>query len=152
MRPGVRLALDWGRARIGVAACDSGGLLAYPVETVPNGPDALARIGALVAEHQPVEVVLGLPVALSGAEERAAAELRSVAAELGRAVPGVPLRLVDERLTTVVAARGLRAAGRSSKRQRAVIDQAAAVAMLQGALDSERNTGQPPGALANQEL
>lgn len=147
MRTGVRLALDWGKARIGVAASDPGGILAHPVETVPAGPGALARIAALVVEYEPIEVVLGLPRNLSGAEGPAAIAVREVAAELAAGLDGVPIRLVDERLTTVTAARRLSSAGRSARRQRQVIDQAAAVALLEETLQHERTTGRPPGEL-----
>lgn len=147
MRPGTRLAVDWGTARIGIAACDPAGTLAYPVETVPGGPAAIGRIRALVDEYQPIEVVLGLPRTLAGTESHAAARIREVAVELTAALPGLPVRLVDERLSTAAAARKLEQAGRNTRRQRRVIDQAAAVAILEGALDQERATGQPPGEL-----
>lgn len=145
MRPGVRLGIDWGTARIGVAACDPAGTLAYPLETVMAGPGAMARIGALVAEYEPIELVLGLPRTLAGAESHAAASIRKAAAELAAALPGLPIRLVDERLSTAAASRQLAQAGRSARRQRGVIDQAAAVAILEGALAQERATGEPPG-------
>lgn len=145
MRPGVRLALDWGAARIGVAACDPAGTLAYPVETVPAGPSAVLRIAALAAEHQPIEVVLGLPRTLAGTESYAAATIRAAAAELAAALPGLPIRLVDERLSTAAASRQLGQAGRSTRRQRGVIDQAAAVGILESALAQERATGEPAG-------
>lgn len=147
MRRGVRLALDWGRARIGVAASDPDGILAHPVETVPAGPTAVARVCALVAEYEPLEVVLGLPRNLAGAEGPAALAMRDVADGLAAALPGVPIRLVDERLTTVTASRQLSGAGRNTRRQRSVIDQAAAVALLETALHQERTTGRPPGEL-----
>lgn len=145
MRGGVRLALDWGRARIGVAASDPDGILAHPVETVPAGPAAMVRIRALVAEYEPLEVVLGLPRNLAGVEGPAAVAMRDVANGLATALPGVPIRLVDERLTTVTASRQLSGAGRNTRRQRSVIDQAAAVALLEMALHQERTTGRPPG-------
>ncbi len=84
VRIGVRLALDWGKARIGVAASDPGGILAHPVETVPAGPGALPRISALVAEYEPFEVVLGLPRNLAGVEGPAAIAMREVADHPGR--------------------------------------------------------------------
>ncbi|GAA3716055.1 Holliday junction resolvase RuvX [Microlunatus aurantiacus] len=146
-RPGTRLALDWGQARIGVAACDPAGTLAYPVEAVPAGPAAIPRILALVAEYEPIELVVGLPRSLSGGEGPAAATVRTQVAELARAVGPLSVRLVDERLTTVTAAQRLRAGGRSAKQQRSRIDAAAAAAILEHALDSERHSGQPPGEL-----
>ncbi|MEE9965448.1 MAG: Holliday junction resolvase RuvX [Propionicimonas sp.] len=145
MRPGVRLALDWGKARIGVAASDREGLLAFPVETIPAGPGAVARVQALVTEYQPVELLLGLPRNLAGQEGPAAEAMRDVASQLAAAIPDVGLRLVDERMTTVTASRQLSSAGRNTKKQRQVIDQAAAVALLETALQAERNTGAPVG-------
>jgi len=149
-RPGVRLALDWGQARIGVAACDALGTLAYPVETIHQASDearVLAALRRLVAEYEPTGLVLGLPRHLRGAEGAAAAGVREKASWLARHFPGLEVRLVDERLTTVTAARTLREAGRSAKRQRAVIDQAAAVAILNHALELERHSGQAAGEL-----
>ena len=136
-----------GDVRIGVASCDPDGLIATPVETVPRGPGDLQRIEALVDEHGAVEVVLGLPRSLSGGEGPSAAKAR----EFGRALADVlaPLsvgvRLVDERLTTVSAEAVLRQQGRKGKSRRAVVDQAAAVIILQNALDAERATGHAPG-------
>ena len=141
LRPGARLALDWGQARIGVAACDPAGTLAYPVEAVPAGPGAIARIVALVGEYEPIELVVGLPRSLSGGEGPAAATVRSQVAELVSVVAPLPVRLVDERLTTVTAAQRLREGGRSAKKQRSRIDAAAAAAILEHALDSERHVG-----------
>jgi len=156
LRPGVRLALDWGDARVGIAACDAGGVLAHPVTTVPAGagvPAAVAAVVALVAEHAPLEVLFGLPRSLSGGEGPAAVKLRAVAAELATALAGAatpaPVRLVDERLSTVTAARAMRSSGRTARQQRSRIDQAAAVAILEHALDGERATGRPPGELVS---
>jgi len=145
VRTGVRLALDWGKARIGVAASDPSGILAHPVETIPAGPDAVARVQQLVAEYEPIEVVLGLPRNLAGVEGPAALAIRQVAAGLVAVLGELPVRLVDERLTTVTASRQLSGAGRNTRKQRAVIDQAAAVALLEQALQYERTTGRPLG-------
>lgn len=145
MRPGVRLAIDWGKARIGIAASDPEGLIAYPVETVLASASALDRVAALVAEHEPLEVLLGLPRNLAGAEGPAALAMREVAAQLVARLGATPLRLVDERMTTVTASKQLAKAGRNTRRQRQVIDQAAAVALLEAALHSERLTGRPAG-------
>lgn len=142
---GVRLGLDPGDARIGVARSDPSGVLATPVETVRRGRGDLARIGALVVEHEAVEVVVGLPRSLSGGEGPAAAKVRRFALALARRVAPVPVRLFDERLTTVSAESLLREQGRKGAGRRAVVDQVAAVVLLQHALDTERRTGNLPG-------
>ncbi len=147
MRPGVRVGLDIGDARIGVASCDPQGILATPVETVRRGQGDLDRIASLVATLEAIEIVVGLPRSLSGGEGPAAARIRTVADELAQRVSGIPLRLVDERFTTVTAERVLREQGRKGPKRRAVVDQAAAVVILQHALDTERETGTPPGSL-----
>lgn len=146
MRTGVRLGIDVGRARVGVARCDPHGMLATPVETLARREDPVASIRGLVMEHEAIEVIVGLPLSLSGAETASTADSRDIAEQLAAVLP-VPVRLVDERLTTVSAARGLREAGRTAKNSRSVVDQAAAVILLQHALDLERSTGNPPGAL-----
>ncbi|NNG19093.1 Holliday junction resolvase RuvX [Naumannella sp. ID2617S] len=151
MRRGVRLALDWGDARIGVAACDPAGTLAYPVETVPGNRHSLDRIVALVGEYEPFEVVVGLPRSLSGGEGPAAIRIRGHAAALAERLGEVQVRLLDERLTTVSAARTLAQRGRSARQQRAVIDQVAAVTILEQALEAERRTGLPPGELLGEQ-
>ena len=144
-RPGVRLGLDWGDARIGVAACDAQGVLAYPVETVKSGKLALDRLAALVVEYEPMEVILGLPRSLQGGEGPAAKRIRRHAVSLARRIGPVPVRFLDERLTTVTAARTLSERGRKAHQQRSVIDQVAAVTILEHALDTERRTGSAPG-------
>ncbi|MEU3599247.1 Holliday junction resolvase RuvX [Streptomyces sp. NPDC006798] len=147
MRRGRRLAIDVGDARIGVASCDPDGVLATPVETVPGRdvPAAHRRLRSLVGEYEPIEVVVGLPRSLSGREGPAAGKARTFARELARGIAPVPVRLVDERMTTVTAGQGLRAAGVTAKKGRSFIDQAAAVVILQNALESERASGAPPG-------
>ncbi|WP_432557785.1 Holliday junction resolvase RuvX [Granulicoccus sp. GXG6511] len=146
-RPGVRLAVDWGDARIGVAACDAAGLLAYPLETVPAGKAAEGRIAELVREHGPLELILGLPRSLSGGEGPSANKIRRHAKSLEKRIRPVQVRLLDERLTTVTAARALSASGRTARQQRSVIDMVAAVTILEHALEAERSTGSPPGEL-----
>lgn len=147
MRRGVRLAVDVGDVRIGVARSDPSGLVATPVETVSRGGGDLARLRAIVAEEEAVELVVGLPRSLSGGEGPAAAKVRSFALRLAGAVAPVPVRLCDERLSTVTAEAVLRERGRKGQKRRAVVDQAAAVVILQNALDTERGTGRPPGEL-----
>lgn len=144
MRHGVRLAVDLGSVRIGVAACDAGGLLAFPLETVRRASGDVERLAALAAEHEALEMLVGLPRNLSGREGEAAKAVRAFAAELAAAVP-CPVRLVDERLSTVTAGSQMRAAGVNARKGRGRIDQAAAVVFLQAALDAERATGGAPG-------
>ncbi|AHD19612.1 Holliday junction resolvase RuvX [Rhodococcus pyridinivorans] len=147
-RPGVddpgrgrRIAVDVGSVRIGVASSDPDGILATPVETVPRskerGPDApdIRRIVEIVREYEAVEVIVGLPQTLRGEPGKAAKLASDFARRLRRALPDVPVRLADERFTTVTAARALRESGVSARGARPVIDQAAAVAILQGWLD-----------------
>jgi len=151
VRPGARLGVDVGSVRVGVASCDRDGLIATPVETVLAGRGALARLVALVAEYCAVEVVVGLPLSLSGAEGAAAAAARELATGLAGALAlahePVRVRLVDERLSTVTATSQLRGAGVAGRKQRSVVDQAAATVILQSALDLERSSGRPPGEL-----
>lgn len=147
MRRGRRIAVDVGDARIGVASCDPDGVLATPVETVPGRdvPAAHRRLRQIVEEYEPIEVVVGLPRSLSGREGPAATKVRAFAGEMAKGIAPVPVRLVDERMTTVTATQGLRASGVKAKKGRSVIDQAAAVIILQNALESERVSGNPPG-------
>lgn len=131
--PGVVVAVDVGTVRVGVAASDPHRILASPVETV-TAP-GLQRVAEIVTERSAVLVVVGLPTSLSGVAESASADMaRHWAAELEHLVP-VPVELVDERLTTVTATQALRSSGKKGKQVRAVVDQAAAVALLQGVLD-----------------
>lgn len=144
MRHGVRLGLDVGKVRIGVAGSDPNGMIATPVATVARGAGDIARILAIAAEYAALEVIVGLPLALSGRHTASTDDAVAFATTLA-ATGGIPVRMVDERLSTVSAQRGLRASGRTVKRSRSVIDQAAAVIILQQALDFERHGGNPPG-------
>lgn len=148
MRRGVRLGVDVGQVRVGVARCDPDGLLATPVATLERdeeGDSDLAQIGELAAECSAVEVVVGLPRSLSGEEGVAAQRARDYAASLHRRLAPVAVTLFDERLTTVDAHRVLHTSGVSGRHHRSRIDQAAAVLILQAALDAERTTGRPAG-------
>lgn len=144
---GRRLGIDVGSVRIGVAVSDPDAILATPVQTVRRGPAGahLDRLAALVGELDAVEVVVGLPRTLADRTGAAAQDAIAVADLLARRIAPVPVRLADERLSTVSAQRALRAAGMRSKRQRAVIDQAAAVTILQSWLDARRAAIPAPG-------
>ncbi|MBD0292343.1 MAG: Holliday junction resolvase RuvX [Jiangellaceae bacterium] len=147
MRTGVRVGVDLGTVRLGVAASDPDGVLATPVETIRRGPGDLDRLAEIVQASGAVEVVVGLPRTLSGAEGPAAVVARDFAGTLAGRVAPCPVRLVDERLTTVAATRGMRAGGVSARTGRHTVDQAAAAVILQGALDAERGSGHPPGEI-----
>ena len=147
MRTGVRLAIDFGSARVGVARSDPDGLLATPLATVTRGRGDLDRLAALAAEHDAMEVIVGLPTGLSGRPGAAAAEARAFAGALAARLAPLPVRLVDERFTTVLAHDALRQGGRGARERKAHVDKAAAALILQGALDTERSTGRPAGEL-----
>ncbi len=148
IRPGVRLAIDWGDARIGVAACDPDGVLAYPLATVRAGDSEIPELVGLITQHDAIEVLVGLPRSLSGGEGPAAEKARERARQLAAAAPA-PVRVVDERLTTVTAASRLRTSGKPTREQRGSVDAAAAVVILEYALDLERARGGPPGELVS---
>ncbi|KRC86764.1 Holliday junction resolvase [Terrabacter sp. Root85] len=147
-RPGARVGVDVGNARVGVAASDASGVLAHPVRTLPRDVASDSDVEAIVAltrELEAIEVVVGLPRLLSGDEGEAARIARDYAGRLAARLGTVGVRMVDERLTTVDAHRRLRDSGVPGRGQRAVVDQAAAVLILQSALDTEALSGRPPG-------
>lgn len=140
MASGARMGVDVGSVRVGVAVSDPAGLVATPVCTVQrDGKQDVAQVARVAIEHDVVVVYVGLPKHLSGAEGAASREARTYAESLAGAVRPAEVRLVDERLTTVTAHQALRASGRAGRRHRAVVDQAAAVVILQSALDAERS-------------
>jgi putative Holliday junction resolvase len=143
---GVRLGVDVGKVRIGVAVSDPDGILATPLRTVARAAPSmtgevaadLRELAEIVGVHGVFEVVVGLPVTLAGREGPAAVEAREYAQALARVIAPVPVRLSDERMSTVVASRRLAERGVRGRRQRAVVDQAAAVEILQSWLDTQR--------------
>jgi putative Holliday junction resolvase len=141
MRQGRRLGVDVGDVRIGVATCDPGGMIATPLETVAAGDTAIDRLVELARVNEVIEVIVGLPRSLSGREGPAAAKVRTFATSLAARLAPVPVRLVDERMSTMAAEGQLRASGRPGRKKRAVIDQVAATVILQSALDIERAQG-----------
>lgn len=145
MPDGARLGIDWGKARIGVAACNAGVSFAYPVETVTAGPDEMRQLVAIVAEYEPEVVYVGLPLTLRGERSFAADFVLAKAAQLAQAIPATRVLLVDERMSTASVSRSLSDAGRRAKQQRSIIDQAAAVEILQRAIDAEQRAGRAVG-------
>nr|WP_187354582.1 Holliday junction resolvase RuvX [Dietzia aerolata] len=141
------MGLDVGTARIGVATCDPDGILATPVETIkvvdgdPNWAAEIRRLTELVEEYDAVGIIVGLPTSLKGRETASTAMARSFVTALAATSSEVPVEFVDERLTTVTAGAALHGAGRNTRKQRDVIDQAAAVVLLQAWIESRRARG-----------
>jgi putative Holliday junction resolvase len=147
VRTGVRLGVDVGSVRVGVARSDPDGVLASPLEVIPQGRGDMDRLAGIVARHDVLEVIVGLPTTLAGREGPAAAGARQVASVLAARISPVPVRLFDERFTTTTAHAVLRQSGKNSRARRPMVDQAAAAVLLQAALDAERAMGRPPGEL-----
>ena len=139
-RSGRVLGVDVGTVRVGVAISDPNGVIASPLETLRRAKDGsdLDRLAALVVEHEVAEVVVGEPRHLSGASGTSARDARAYSEALAGRIADVPVHLIDERLSTVTAAGHLREGGLDSRKQRSVIDQAAAVVILQQYLDSRQ--------------
>ncbi len=139
------LAIDHGEARIGLALSDELGMLAHPLETIhvaKNEP--IARIAEIVENRGISTIVLGMPFRLDGSEGAAAAKVREFRENLASRLPNAEILEIDERLSTVTAQGQLQAAGRKSREMRGVIDQAAAVVILQDFLDSQQGMAMLP--------
>ena len=129
--PHPALGIDHGDARIGIAATDDFGILAHPVETIDvSKDDPIERIALLAGTRKIQTLVIGLPLRMDGSEGDSAAKVRAFAGQLRERLPAIPLVFVDETLTTSTAAAKLREAGRNAKQQKSIIDQAAAVEIL----------------------
>ncbi|MDO4928753.1 MAG: Holliday junction resolvase RuvX [Corynebacterium sp.] len=144
--PGRRLGIDVGTVRIGTALSDRAASMATPLETIARktrfrqaDKADIARLVAIIKEYEIVEVIIGLPRNLKGQGSKSVLQTKEIAFRLRRRCPDVAIRYGDERLTTVVATQALRASGRSSRNSRDVIDQAAAVEILQSWLDGRKN-------------
>ncbi|ADH92569.1 Holliday junction resolvase RuvX [Arcanobacterium haemolyticum] len=147
MRIGTRIAVDVGDVRVGVARCDTAGILATPVATYRRERDDFSSVIELVREADALEVIVGLPRNMDGSEGKSAKNARRWAKRLARRIAPVHVRMVDERLTTVSAHQMLHESGRKEINHRSVVDQVAAVIILESALAQERTTGMPPGEL-----
>jgi putative holliday junction resolvase len=139
VREGIRLGIDVGQARVGVARSDPRGTMAVPVATLAR-VTALLEIAELAVEYEPLEIVVGLPINLQGERTPSTDDAEAFAREI-EALGVAPVRMVDERLSTVSATSALHSAGRSTRSHRSVVDQVAAVILLQHTLDSERSQG-----------
>ncbi len=145
--PGRRLAVDVGSVRVGVALSDPAGILATPLVTLTRDAETdtdLDELARLVAENEVVEVIVGLPRTLADRHGSAAASATEYARLLSGRLDPVGVRMADERLSTVTASRMLSQRGVTGRKQRRVVDQAAAVEILQGWLDA-RAAGAPRG-------
>jgi putative Holliday junction resolvase len=150
MRKGKRLAIDVGSVRIGLASCDADAILSSPLPALKrssNSTEVVTSIKELVADLQIIEVIVGDPVSMSGGVTSSTTDARELAAEIALAI-SIPVRLVDERLTTVSAQAKLRQSGKDSRDAKSFIDSASAVEILEQALNSERSSGNAPGVLA----
>jgi putative Holliday junction resolvase len=151
MRKGKRLAIDVGSVRIGLASCDADAILSSPLPALKrssNLTEVVTAIKELVADLQIIEVIVGDPVSMSGGVTSSTTDARELAAEIALAI-SIPVRLVDERLTTVSAQAKLRQSGKDSHEAKSSIDSASAVEILEQALNSERSSGNAPGVLAD---
>ena len=141
MQIGRRLAFDYGSTRIGVAVSDQTGIIATPVATLQrSSSELLAQLKELFDEYQPIYVIVGEPRHLSGASSQTMSEMRGFLDLLTSLTPA-PIHLIDERMSTVSAARTLRELGHNAKNSKAKIDSMAAVAILESALNKERISG-----------
>lgn len=148
MLQGIRLGIDVGKVRIGLASSDSDGMIATPIATINRSAEsidsAVAEIVSQIKLLKPITIYVGLPLALSGnmtASTRDALEFAKALSE--RTAAGV--FLIDERLTTVSAHQALRNSGKKQKQSKNLIDQVAAVMILQHALETERSLGKVAG-------
>lgn len=146
-RRGVRLGVDVGSVRIGVARCDPDGILATPLPNVPRGDGDIAALVAIAQEYEAMEIIVGWPLTLAGRAGVAAESVTEFAEHLATAAAPLPVRLVDERLSTAAAQRTLHSAGRDTRSSRSAIDGAAATLIVQSAVDSEKRTGTPAGRM-----
>jgi putative Holliday junction resolvase len=149
MEKGRRLAIDVGSVRIGLAICDPDGILSSPIPALGRSNelmDTLQLVSELVAENSVIEVYVGDPISLSGGQSASTRDAREFAEKLAAQI-SVPIRLVDERLTTVTASAKLRISGKDAKQSRSLIDSASAVEILEQALATIRVSGKAPGQL-----
>lgn len=147
MRRGKRLAIDVGEARVGVAMCDPDAILATPVTTLTRNGSDIRKALRIAREQEVMEVIVGLPLNMDGTEGVSARHARHWADLFAKRIDPVRVRMVDERLSSVTAHTQLSQSGLNSRRHRSVVDQAAAIVILETALEIERRTGEAPGEL-----
>jgi putative Holliday junction resolvase len=147
VRSGRRLAVDVGKVRVGLALSDFHGILASPLQNVARqaeDADTVKLILEAVSDEDILEIYVGLPVSMGGSATASTDDAIAIAQQLA-SIASMPVRMIDERLTTVSATAALRSSGKNSKDGRKVIDQVAATMILEQALSIEKNTEREPG-------
>lgn len=150
MRKGIRYAIDFGDARVGLAKSDIDGILAVPVATLKNDQELIKNILKEVNETGCLEIYVGLPKHLSGAIGQSATKALNFAHQLAKALSSVSVRMMDERLTTTSASARLSESGLNTREQKSMIDQVAAIELLEQALEFEKRNNQVPGKDLNE--
>jgi putative Holliday junction resolvase len=154
MRVGRRMAVDVGKARLGVAVCDVEAILSSPLDALKRSSEisqTVADLANLANFYEVIEIYVGDPLSLSGKDTESTYDSRSIALELSNSLD-IPVRMIDERFTTVSAANKLRAAGVNSKEAKSIIDSASAVEILESAISSEKSSGMAPGQLVGDSV
>jgi len=149
MERGSRLAIDVGTVRIGLAVSDPDSILSTPLPALIRSEElteSLQEILSLITENGVIEVYVGDPLSLSGAETASTQDARMFASKLAE-LTSVPVRIVDERLTTVTASAKLRLSGKNAKAAKAFIDSASAAEILEQALNISKQSGKPAGLI-----
>ena len=147
MRSGRRLAVDVGKVRVGLAISDFHGILASPLKNIARqaeDSETVKLILEAISDEELLEIYVGLPVSMSGKSTASTDDAIALAKALSSEL-ATPVRMIDERLTTVSASAALRSSGKNSKQGRSVIDQVAATMILEQALATEKSTGTTPG-------
>ena len=145
MRKGIRYAIDYGEVRVGLAKSDIDAILAVPVVTLKNDQDLITNILSQVNETGCLEIYVGLPKHLSGQIGIAAKKCLNFAKQLKKSLPSVSVRMLDERLTSSTASARLQESGVNTRGQKAMIDQVAAIELIEQALDFEKRNNLIPG-------
>jgi putative Holliday junction resolvase len=145
VRKGIRYAIDYGEVRVGLAKSDIDAIMAVPVVTLKNDQDLITNILSQVNETGCLEIYVGLPKHLSGQIGIAAKKSLNFAKQLKKSLPSVSVRMLDERLTSSTASARLQESGVNTRGQKAMIDQVAAIELLEQALDFEKRNNLIPG-------
>ena len=147
MRLGRRIAIDTGKVRIGLAVSDAAGVLSFPLETVKRSESiekSCLDLLTAISQYDVLEIYVGYPLSLKGEPTSSTKDALDLAHQLSKMV-NAPIRMIDERLSSVSASALMHSAGKNTRAQRSTIDQASAAIILEQALEIERNSGSAPG-------